>query len=149
MRSTNRWRHWRCKCGECGYTFRVYPQGVGRQQIFNRVNGLGVMLYLLGLSYGVVTIVLESLGIGIGKTSVCRAVQAVAEKVAGVKQAICWTATEQGVMGADVTSVRCGGKWMPSSVSVDAMTGSTLNIDSVPGQRVRTIESLAQTRYTG
>ncbi|MFZ5911605.1 MAG: transposase, partial [Chloroflexota bacterium] len=72
---------WRCQCEECGHTFRVYPQGVGKQQISKRVSGLGVMLYLLGLSYGAAAMVLESLGIGIGKTSVYRAVQAAAEKV--------------------------------------------------------------------
>lgn len=53
---------WRYHCAECGCTFRVYPQGVGKQQISKRVNGLGIMLYLLGLSYGAVAIVLEFWG---------------------------------------------------------------------------------------
>jgi transposase-like protein len=77
------------------------------------VNGLGVMLYLLGLSYGAVAIVLESLGIGIGKTSVYRAVQAVAEKVPGMKQTHLLEGYQTKAVGADVTSVRCGGKWLP------------------------------------
>jgi hypothetical protein len=76
---------WRYQCEQCGCTFRVYPQGMCKQQISKRVSGLGVMLYLLGLSYGAVDIVLASLGTGIGKTSVYRAVQAVAEKVSGMK----------------------------------------------------------------
>jgi hypothetical protein len=41
---------------------------------------------VLGLSYGAAAIVLGALGIGIGKTSVYRAVQAAAEKVPGMKQ---------------------------------------------------------------
>src|SRR3989304_1223331 len=77
---------WRYECASCGCTFRVYPQGVGHQHISHRVIGLAVMLYVLGLSYGAVAIVLAALGIGIGKSSVYRAVQAVAQKVPGVKR---------------------------------------------------------------
>jgi hypothetical protein len=53
------------------------------------------MLYILRLSYGAVAIVLEALGIGIGKTSVYRAVQAVAEKIPGMNKLTCWKAIEQ------------------------------------------------------
>ena len=42
---------------------------------------MAVMMYLLGLSYGAVGIVLSSLGMGIGKTSVYRAVQEMVKKV--------------------------------------------------------------------
>jgi len=48
--------------------------------------GLAIILYLLGLSYEAVAIVLASLGIGIGKTSVYRAVQAVSKRVPGLKR---------------------------------------------------------------
>jgi transposase-like protein len=132
---------WRYQCAECGCTFRVYPQGVGKQQISKRVNGLGVMLYLLGLSYGAVAIVLASLGIGIGKTSVYRAVQAVAAKVPGMKQAHLLDGYRTGAVGADMTSVRCGGKWLPLGVSVDAITGMTLSIDSLPGEEAEQLKA--------
>lgn len=132
---------WRCQCEECGHTFRVYPQGVGKQQISKRVSGLGVMLYLLGLSYGAVAIVLESLGIGIGKTSVYRAVQAAAEKVPGMKQAHLLDGYRTGAVGADLTSVRCGGKWLPLGISVDAITGMTLSIDSLPGEEAEELKA--------
>jgi len=66
---------WRFECVSCGCTFRVYPQGVGRQHISHRVIGLAVMLYVLGLSYGAVSLVLEVLGVGIGKSSVYHAIQ--------------------------------------------------------------------------
>jgi hypothetical protein len=58
---------WRYECAKCGCTLRVYPQRVSKKQISKRVNGMAVMLYVLGLSYGAVEIVLESLGVGIGK----------------------------------------------------------------------------------
>ena len=50
-----------------------------------RVLGMAVMLYILGLSYGAVELVLGSLGVGIGKTSVYRVVQFAAEKVPAPK----------------------------------------------------------------
>ena len=77
---------WRCECQTCGHVFRVYPKGVSQKQISKRVNGMAVMLYILGLSYGAVEIVLNSLGMGIGKTSVFRAVQGVADQVPGLKR---------------------------------------------------------------
>jgi hypothetical protein len=40
----------RYRCLRCRRTFRVYPQGVTRAQASQRVKGLGVMLYVLGLS---------------------------------------------------------------------------------------------------
>ena len=45
---------YRYQCLRCGCTFRVYPQGVTHAQTSQRLKGLGVMLYLLGLSYGAV-----------------------------------------------------------------------------------------------
>ena len=67
---------WRCQGAECGHTFRVSPQGGSKQHSAQRVSGLAVMRYVLGLRYGAVARVLESLGRGIGKTGVYRAVQA-------------------------------------------------------------------------
>jgi transposase-like protein len=132
---------WRYQCGVCGHTFRVYPHGVGKQHLSQRVSGLAVMLYLLGLSYGAVAIVLESLGIGIGKTSVYRAVQVVAEKVPGMKQSHLLDGYRTGAVGADVTSVRCGGKWLPLGISVDAIQGLTLSIDSLPGEEAEQLKA--------
>jgi transposase-like protein len=125
---------WRYECAECGHTFRVYPQGVVKKQVSQRVLGLAIMLYVLGLSYGAAAIVLGALGIGIGKTSVYRAVQAAAEKVPGMKQKQLLTGYRTSAVGADVTSVRCGGKWLPLGISVDAIHGLTLSIDGLPGE---------------
>jgi len=125
---------WRVECASCGCTFRVYPQGVGHQQISHRVLGMAVMLYVLGLSYGATALVLEALGIGIGKSSVYRVVQAAAEKVPGMKQQKQLDGYRTGAVGADVTSVRCKGKWLPLGISVDAVTGMTLSIDGLPGE---------------
>lgn len=125
---------WRYECAKCGSTFRVYPAGVNRQQISTRVNGMAVMLYILGLSYGAVEIVLGSLWVSIGKTSVYRAVQSASEKVAGMKQQKLVTGYKTKAVGADVTSIRCNGKWVPIGISVDAVNGMVLSIDKLEGE---------------
>lgn len=125
---------WRYECLQCGHTFRVYPQGVSSQQISKRVIGMAIMLYLLGLSYGAVEIVLASLMVGIGKSSVYRAVQAIAEKVPGMKRQQLLKGYKTKAIGADVTSVRCNGKWLPLGIVVDATNGLVLSIDELPGE---------------
>ncbi len=125
---------WRYECAKCGYTFRVYSQGVSNKQISKRVNGMAIMLYILGLSYGAVEIVLASLGIGIGKTSVFRAVQFAADKVPGLKREKLLDGYKTKAVGADVTSVRCNGKWVQIGVTVDAINGMVLSIDQLSGE---------------
>ena len=125
---------WRYECKKCGHVFRVYPKGVSQKQISKRVNGMAVMLYILGLSYGAVEIVLSSLGMGIGKTSVYRAVQAVARQVPGLKREKLLGGYQTKAVGADVTSVRCNGKWVTVGIAVDALNGMVLSIDELAGE---------------
>jgi transposase-like protein len=132
---------WRYECARCGGTFRVYPSGVCRKQMSQRLIGLAIMLYVLGLSYGAVALVLEALGIGIGKTSVYRGVQAAAEKVPGMQQHKLLGGYRTQAVGADVTSVRCNGKWLPLGISVDAINGITLSIDHLPGEEAEQLKA--------
>jgi transposase-like protein len=125
---------WRYECIQCGHVFRVYPNGVSHKQISKRVNGMAVMMYLLGLSYGAVGIVLSSLGMGIGKTSVYRAVQEIVKKVPGMKQESRLDGYRTKAVGADVTSVRCNGVWVTIGIAVDAINGMVLSIDELPGE---------------
>jgi hypothetical protein len=89
---------------------------------------------VLGLSYGAVEIVLNSLGMGIGKTSVYRTVQAVAKQVPGLKREKLLEGYKTKAVGADVTSVRCNGKWVLVGIAVDAINGLVLSIDQLPGE---------------
>jgi hypothetical protein len=66
----SRVRAYRYHCLRCGRTFRVYPKGVSRTQTYLPLKGLAVLLYLLGLSYGAVSLTLEALGIPLGKAAV-------------------------------------------------------------------------------
>lgn len=124
---------WRYECVKCGYVFRVYPKGVSQKHISKRVNGMAVMLYILGLSYGAVEIVLNSLGMGIGKTSVYRAVQTATQQVPGLKREKLLTGYQTKAVGADVTSVRCNGQWVTIGIAVDAVNGLVLSIDELSG----------------
>jgi transposase-like protein len=135
---------WRYECVRCGYVFRVYPKGVSQKQISKRVNGMGVMLYILGLSYGAVEIVLSSLGMGIGKTSVFRAVQAVAMQVPGMRSEKLLSGYRTKAVGADVTSVRCNGKWVTIGIAVDAINGMVLSIDELSGEDAEQLKAWLQ-----
>ena len=125
---------WRYECASCGHVFRVYPKGVSHKQISKRVNGMAVMMYLLGLSYGAVEIVLSSLGMGIGKSSVYRAVQEMIKQVPGMKREKRLDGYQTKAVGADVTSVRCNGEWVTIGIAVDAINGLVLSIDELPGE---------------
>jgi hypothetical protein len=132
---------WRYECKQCGYVLRVYPKGVNQKQISKRVNGMAVMLYILGLSYGATEFVLNSLGMGIGKTSVFRAVQAVAKQVPGLQREKLLEGYKTQAVGADVTSVRCNGKWVPVGIVVDAMNGMVLSIDELSGEDAEQLQA--------
>lgn len=130
----------RYECLGCRRTFRVYPQGVNQRQFSQRAIGMAVMLYLLGLSYGAVALMLEALGLWIGKTTVYEAVQAVAERVPGMKRTNLLQDYRTPALGADLTSVKCEGKWLPLGVTVDALTGMTLSIDKLSAEDAQTLK---------
>jgi hypothetical protein len=114
---------------------------VSHKQISKRVNGMAVMMYLLGLSYGAVEIVLSSLGMGIGKSSVYRAVQEAARQVPGMKREKVLDGYQTKAVGADVTSVRCNGVWVPVGIAVDATNGLVLSIDELPGEEAEQLKA--------
>lgn len=129
----------RYRCLRCGRTFRVYPQGVTRAQTSQRVQGMAVLLYLLGLSYGAVSLVLESLGVPMAKSSVYEAVQAAAKKVPGLKRQELLAGVRTPAVGSDLTSVKCNGEWLHLGLTVDAVTGVVLTVDEVPAEDAETL----------
>jgi transposase-like protein len=129
----------RYKCMRCGRTFRIYPQGVQSSQMSQRVKGLGVMLYLLGLSYGAVALMLEALGVFESKSSVYRSVQATAEAVPGMKRTELIEGYRTKALGSDLTGVKCKGQWLPIGVTVDPLCGWVLCIDHLEGEDAETL----------
>jgi transposase-like protein len=124
----------RYKCLRCERTFRVYPAGVTPAQTSRRVKGLAVMLYLLGLSYGAVSLALEALGTYLSKTTVYEAVQAASERVPGMKRREVFAGLKTAALGSDVTSVKVNGEWLPLGLTVDDTSGLVLTVDGLDGE---------------
>src|SRR6266849_2702217 len=74
----------RYQCLKCKRTFRVYPEGTTPAQTSQRVKGLAVMLYLLGLSYGATSLALEALGVYLCKSRIYDAVQETTKRLPGL-----------------------------------------------------------------
>jgi hypothetical protein len=134
----------RYDCLRCGRTFRTYPLGINEDRVSMRLKGLAVLFYIMGLSYGATALVLEALGHRLGKTAVYYAVQAAGEKVAGLRREEVRTSTVRtlvAAVGADLTSVKCKGKWLTVGVTTNAITGTTLTVDILPNAEATTIEA--------
>jgi transposase-like protein len=130
----------RYKCLRCQRTFRVYPAGVTPAHVSLRVKGLAVMMYLLGLSYGAVSILLEALGVYLCKSRVYDAVQVAAQRVPGLKRHQVFEAVRTSALGSDVTSVKCNGHWLPLGLTVDDLTGLVLTVDELSGEDAQTLQ---------
>jgi hypothetical protein len=130
----------RYQCLRCKRTFRVYPRGVSRAQSSQRMHGLAVMLYLLGLSYGAVSLVLEALGAYLCKSRVYEVVQAAAERVPGLKREQVFAGVQTPALGGDITSVKCKGRWLPLGLTVDDTTGLVLTLDQLTGEDAETLQ---------
>lgn len=130
---------YRYECLRCGRTFRVYPKGVTKAQMSLRVKGLGVLLYLLGLSYGAVSLALDALGVYMCKSRVYDAVQAVAERVPGLKREQVFGELKTPALGGDLTSVKVNGQWLTLGLTVDDITELVLTIDDLSGEDTETL----------
>ncbi len=132
----------RYACEACGRGFRVYPAGVDHHHTSQRNRGLGIMLYLLGLSYGATSLALEALDCYLAKSTVYQAVQQAAENVPGLMAARirCLEGLETPAMGADVTSVKVRGEWVQLGLTVDDVTGLVLTLDALEGEDAETLQ---------
>jgi len=129
----------RYECLRCHRTFRVYPRGVSKAQKSLRVKGLAVMLYLLGLSYGAVSLALEALGVYMCKSGVYDAVQAVAERVPGLRREKVFGGLKTPALGGDLTSVKVNGQWLTLGLTVDDISGIVLTVDDLDGEDAETL----------
>ena len=119
----------------------MYPRGVSRDHTSQRVKGLAVMLYLLGLSYGAVSLALEALGVYLCKSRVYDAVQAVAARVPGMRREAVFDGLRTPALGSDVTTVRCNGQWLALGLCVDDTNGLVLSVDGLTGEDADTLEA--------
>ena len=130
----------RYECLKCRRTFRVYPQEVQAAHMSQRIKGMAVMLYLLGLSYGAVEIMMGAMGVSLSKTSVYRAVQVAGEAIPGMKRSEIVGGYRTQAIGGDLTYVKCKGKWLPIGVIVDPINGLVLSIDHLSGEDAQVLQ---------
>jgi transposase-like protein len=104
------------------------------------VKGLSVLLYLLGLSYGAVSLTLEALGVYMCKSNVYEVVQAAAAKVPGLKREQVFAGIRTPAMGSDLTSVKCNGEWLQLGLTVDDTNGLVLSVDELSAEDAETIK---------
>jgi Transposase IS66 family len=130
----------RYQCLKCKRTFRVYPQGTTPAQTSQRVKGLAVMLYLLGLSYGATSLALEALGVYLCKSRIYDAVQETAKLVPGLKRDQVFAGVRTPALGGDLTSVKCKGEWLPLGITVDPISGLALSIDALEAQDIKALQ---------
>ena len=83
---------------------------------------------------------LEALGAFESKSSVYRAVQATAEAVPGMKRTELLQGYRTKAIGADLTSVKCKGKWLSIGVIVDPINGLVLCVDHLDGEDAQTLK---------
>ncbi|HET9920629.1 MAG TPA: transposase [Ktedonobacteraceae bacterium] len=129
----------RYQCLRCKRTFRVYPEGASRAQTSQRVKGLAVMLYLLGLSYGATSLALEALGVYVCKSRVYDTVQDAARRVPGLKREQVFAGLKTPALGGDLTSVKCKGQWLPLGITVDPISGLALTIDALAAEDIKAL----------
>ena len=115
----------RYRCTACGRTFRHYAEGVSHYRQSQRVMGLAVLLWTLGLSEWGTSYALKAIEAGIHRSSVHRdrlragALLQRRNAEAGVAR----------VVGADETGVQVRGKAQVIGFVVDAQSGKTVGVD--------------------
>jgi transposase-like protein len=130
----------RYKCLRCERSFCVHPTGITADHRSQRLRGIGVMLYVMGLSYGGVADVLAAMGWAGSKSSIYRDVQAAGEGVARIHQR--QTGRCVRVASADATYVTCRGQEVTVAVALDALAGDVLEIELVEGESADALRPL-------
>jgi len=84
---------------------------------------------------------LDALGVYLCKSRVYDTVQDAARRVPGMKQQKIFTGVRTPVLGGDVTSVKCSGRWLQLGLTVDDTGGLVLTVDGLDGEDAQTLEA--------
>lgn len=129
----------RIRCTACGQSRRHYPTGVTVRKQSERLRGLSIILWLLGLSYRAVMDVLEAIGCRISYTHIYDNVQRVGESVRQL-QAKRIPDRRVRVLAADCTHVRVQGEDTVLIHLADGEKGLCLAIDLVEGEDAESLK---------
>jgi transposase-like protein len=132
----------RIQCTECGATMRIYPIGVSQRKQSERLRGLTILLYLLGLSYrAVADVVVAALGTSLGHTTVYNNVQHAGEGVRQLKQRRL-ASIRVRVLAVDGTYVKVNGQHTVLLYLGDGEKGLCLAIEIVPAEDTDSLDEL-------
>jgi transposase-like protein len=132
----------RYKCVKCRRRFRVHPTGVSQHHRSQRLRGIGVLLYVLGLSYGGVADALAAFGWQGSRSTIYRDVQDAGEAVTRLRQQ--QPKRKVQVVSADATYVVCRGEEVTVAVALDALAGEVLEVELVEGESVDALRAFLQ-----
>jgi transposase-like protein len=132
----------RYKCVKCRRSFRVHPSGVSQHHRSQRLRGVDILLYVLGLSYGGVADALAAFGWQGSKSSIYRDVQAAGEAVERVRHH--QPGRKVQVVSADATYVLCRGQEVTVAVALDALAGEVLEVEVVEGESADALRPFLQ-----
>lgn len=135
-------QRWRCTV--CGYTFRLYPQGITHRQQSLRLQGLSICLWLLGLSLGGVAEVLLALGCPLSRSAILGNLRRTGTAARRQLRARLRNKVQVKVIAMDPTHVKLRGQDKVVMQTVDAQKGITLEITILPGEDERTITRYVQ-----
>lgn len=135
---------YRYTCVTCGQTHRVYPRGVGNDQQSDRLKGMSVLLYVLGLSYGAVQDFLDALGVPLAKTTVYENVQAAGVVSRWRQRRDLLQGQVRKVIGTDGTYVKVQGVTVALQVVVDNRTSALLGLEIISSENIPEVTKLVR-----
>jgi hypothetical protein len=131
----------RYRCIGCQRTFRVYPQGATRAHISRRVQGLAALLYLLGLSYGAVSLTLEALKVYLCKSQVYTTVQAITRQNPSVRRERIFEGIQTYMLESARISVMYNGRGLTLELGKGDVSAPTLIVDGVPREDAEALKA--------
>jgi transposase-like protein len=105
-----------------------------------RLRGIGILFYVLGLSYGGVVDVLNAFGWQGSRSTIYRDVQAAGEAVARRQQ----VQRRVQVVSADATYLVCQGEEITVAVALDALAGEVIEVEIVDGESAEALRPFLQ-----
>jgi transposase-like protein len=141
-------KSFRQRCVRCGRKTRVYPRGVSRAQQSDRLKGITVLLYVLGLSYGAVSDFVGAIGSYVCRTTVYNNVQEAGKRARQRQGSTVREGKKRPVIGVDVTYVKVKGEQVGIEVAVDDESGELLGLDIIVSENsaevLKTIQEVAE-----
>jgi transposase-like protein/DNA-directed RNA polymerase subunit RPC12/RpoP len=127
----------RFRCEDCRKLVRVHPAGVvPQQQQSRRLQVLSALCYALGLSYDKASLVLESLGCGVVKSTIWRNVQELGEAVGKA-----WHPRgRRPVLGADETQLKIKGEGITVGFVTDPRSGQVVGLEVLASREAGELE---------